>query len=137
MRMNHLKPLIFIIFTYAILLFTNTPVFADTFPVGGVEVFAKSIANSQISVAHTDSAGNFSVFVKEESGAYNVFFVDENFPPTKITAKNNMIDGRIVVLTGGTIAKDPDPVPVKKVAPVKVVKKVSKPVVKKVKPKSP
>lgn len=115
-----------------------TPVHATTFPIAGVEVFAKSIISSQVSVGSADSSGNFIVSVKEESGIYNVFFVDQNFPPTKMTAKNGVIMGRIVVLTDGTTTKDPEViVQKKKTVSTKILKKVSKPVVKKTKPKSP
>ncbi len=120
----------------SLIIFTSAS--AATFPIPGVEVFAKSIVSSQVSVGGADSSGNFTVSVKEENGTYNVFFVDQNFPPVKMTAKGGVISGRIVVLTDGTTTKDPEVIILKnKSVPVKAIKKVSKPVVKKVNPKLP
>jgi len=105
--------------------------FAGAFPLSGVTLFLKSIKSLQVISSNTDADGYFSNTVPETDGAYNLFIGDESLPPVKMTAKNGVITGRIVVLTDGTTTQDPAPAPVT-ITPA--VKKVTPTVVKKTTP---
>ena len=107
-----------------VLLAAGDRALAATLPIAGVEVLLKSISSKQVTASKTDSQGNFSASVKEESGAYDVFFGDENVSPVKITASKNVLSGRFVVLTDGSVTKDP--IPAKKSPASKKSKSVKK-----------
>lgn len=123
--MNYFKSVLTGLFVFIVFFMTQTSVNAATFPVPGINVLAKSLLSGQVIVTNTDTNGNFTTEVKEQDGAYNVFFMDENFPPIKIIAKKGIISGRIVVLTDGTTTKD-SVVPVKKATPTKALKVTTK-----------
>jgi len=110
----------FLIFVFLAFFAAQSPALAATFPVSSVDIFAKSIASSQVVSGRTDNDGNFNITVKEENGAYNIFIGDENTTPIKISAQKSIVSGRIVIMTDGTTTKDPAPdvsIPVKKSDP--------------------
>ena len=105
----------------------QTQAMAAALPLSGVDVLVKSITSGQVLAASTDDNGNFSVKVGETNGSYNVFIGDESLPPVKVIATNNIVSGRIVILTDGTTTKDPVPVPAKKTIPLKKTTTTKKP----------
>ena len=91
---------------------------AAAFPISDVQLIFKNISTFKIIPSTTDKDGFFSVGVLD--GVYNMFISDEDMPPVKLTSKNGVISGRIVVLTDGTTTQDPVTKPTKKVSKAKV-----------------
>jgi hypothetical protein len=89
---------------------------AATFPLSGVNILLKSLSSGRVTVTSTDTYGTFNTQVSEEAGAYDIYINDESMPPIKISAKKNIVHGRIVILTDDTTTKEPEPLPVKKQA---------------------
>ncbi len=134
------KFLILAVLGFALFFAVQAPALAAAFPLPLVEVFLKSLTTRQVVAGNTDENGNFNVRVPEESGEFNLFIGNQNMTLVKMSAKKNIVSGRIVILTEGTVAKDPDPAPAPVITPAlaPVVKaKKSAPIltpVKKVKP---
>lgn len=130
----------FLIVTCAVFITIQESAMAATLPLPSVDIILKSIANSQIISANTDNSGNFNVRVQEENGVYDLYVGNESLPPIKISARKNVVSGRIVILTEGTTTKDLVSIPAtKKITPAKkptVIKK-SSPAVNTTKPKLP
>lgn len=81
------------------------PASAATYPIANVPVLFKSILTKQVVLSNTDENGFFRHDVPEVSGLYDVFVSDGNLNPMKITAKQGVVSGRIVILTDDTAIK--------------------------------
>ena len=113
------KIIIFIAIAGLVFFSTIRFINAAALPLPGVELLFKSITTKQVTLGKADNDGNFTTAVPEENGIFDIYVGDENTPPVKITAKGKIISGRVVILTEGTTTKDPAPLVVKKVTPIK------------------
>lgn len=81
--------------------------YAAALPLQGVDILVKSQLSKWVTDTQTDANGNFTMHVIEPIGMYNVYISDESNPPVVIQAKNNVVSGRVVILTGNTVAEEP------------------------------
>jgi hypothetical protein len=83
---------------------------AVSIPVGNIEIIAKRLTDSKISIIRTDATGAFTIF-DSGNNPYYLWLQNEDAPPTKVSSVDGKISGKLVFVVD-------DPLPVKKV-PVK------------------